>query len=107
MKNLKNITLIGALALGVASCSVTRPLAVTDNALGEKSGKSANICLFGMAAPAGGGAGQIISSGMCFNDKYGIVEAVENGGIKTVGAIDIKVTNYYVFKKYELIVSGE
>ena len=71
--------------------------------------KSANICLFGnpAATAASGGTGFIISSGICLNGKYGVVEAVENGGIKTLGAIDLKVTNYYVFKKYELIVAGE
>lgn len=45
MKAFKNITIVGALALGLASCSVTRPLAVTDNSIGTKEGKSANICL--------------------------------------------------------------
>ena len=109
MKAFKNITIVGALALGLASCSVTRPLAVTDNSIGSKEGKSANICLFGnpAATAASGGTGFIISSGICLNGKYGVVEAVENGGIKTLGAIDLKVTNYYVFKKYELIVAGE
>ncbi|MBL56457.1 MAG: hypothetical protein CMP61_04635 [Flavobacteriales bacterium] len=106
MKVLSKITVLGAAAFLLASCSITRPLAVTDNSLGEKVGKSKNTCVLGMRAPQAG-AGVIISSGICFNKKYGIVEAVENGGIKTVGAVDIKVTNFYLWRTYELIVAGE
>lgn len=106
MKVLKKISILGAVALLFASCSITRPLAVTDNSLGEKVGKSKNTCVFGMKSPKAG-AGVIISSGICFNKKYGIVDAVKNGGIKTVGAVDIKVTNFYLWRNYELIVAGE
>lgn len=106
MKALKKLSVLGASALLLASCSITQPLAVTDNSIGEKVGKSKTMCLFTMPA-AQSGAGYIISSGICMNKKYGIVEAVENGGIKTIGAVDIKVTNFVLWKTYELIVAGE
>ncbi len=106
MKVFKKLSVLGASALLLASCSITQPLAVTDNSLGDKVGKSKTLCLF--TAPAStSGSGYIISSGICTNGKYGIVDAVENGGIKTVGAVDIKVTDFILWKTYELIVAGE
>ncbi len=106
MKIFKRLTLLGALALVSASCSITQPLTVTNNSLGDKTGSSKNTCIF--AAPAAtSGAGFIISSGICLNSKYGIVEAVEKAGITKVGAVDIKVTSFGLFRKYELIVAGE
>ena len=106
MKVFKKLTLLGASALVLASCSITQPLAVTNNSLGDKTGSSKNTCLF--SAPAAtSGSGYIISSGICLNPKYGIVEAVEKAGIQKVGAVDIKITNFGIFRTYELIVAGE
>lgn len=108
MKLLQNITLAAAAAITLASCSTTRPLAITDNSIGTKVGKSKNTCLFAFSTQSGAsGAGTIISSGICFNKKYGVKDAAENGEIKTVGAIDIKETNFFLWTKYELIVAGE
>lgn len=106
MKILKKISIFGAAALVLSACSVTRPLAVNDNSIGTKVGKSKTTCLFSFAGGATG-AGVVIASGMCFNKKYGIVDAAANGEITTVGAVDIKETDYYIFKTYELIVAGE
>lgn len=105
MKVLKRFTILGVGVLFLTSCSITQPLAVTNNSL-SKTGSSKNTCLFA-AKPAKTGAGFVISSGICLNSKYGVVDAVEKAGIKKVGAIDIKVTNFRIFKTYELIVSGE
>lgn len=106
MKILKRISFLGAAALFLSSCSVTRPLAVTDNSIGTKVGKSKTTCLFSFPTGATG-AGVLISNGVCFNKDYGLVDAAKNGQITTVGAIDIKETNFYVFRTFELIVAGE
>ena len=106
MKVFKRLTLLGASILVLASCSITQPLAVTNNSLGDKTGSSKNTCIF--AAPAAAsGAGYVISSGICLNKKYGIVDAVEKAGIQKVGAVDIKITSFGLFRTYELIVAGE
>lgn len=108
MKILKNIALLGAGAFIMASCSTTRPIAITDNTIGTKVGKSKNTCLFSVSPAAGSaGAGFLISSGICLNKNYGLQDAANNGKIETVGAIDIKVTHYLFWTTYELIVAGE
>lgn len=108
MKALKKLSILGAGALLLASCSTTRPLAITDNSIGDKVGTSKTTCIGSMSPAAGAaGAGSIISSGICFNGKYGVKDAAENGGITTVGAIDIKVTHFLFWSTYELIVAGE
>jgi len=106
MKMLKKISIFGAAALILSACSITRPIAVNDNTIGTKTGSSKTTCLFSFPQPVTG-TGTIIASGICLNKKYGVVEAVQNGEIKTVGAVDMKETNYYLFKTYELIVAGE
>lgn len=105
MKILKKITILGVSAFIMTSCSITKPLTVTNNSL-EKTGSSKNTCIFA-AKPLPTGTGYVISSGICLNKKYGIVQAVEKAGITKVGAVDIKITNFGLFRKYELIVAGE
>ena len=106
MKILKKISIFGAAALILSACSVTRPLAVTDNSIGTKTGSSKTTCLFSFNT-GNTGAGLIIASGICLNKNYGMIEAAKDAQITTVGAVDIKETNYYLFKTYELIVAGE
>lgn len=105
MKVLKKLTILGSAAFVLASCSITKPLTVTNNSL-EKTGSSKNTCLFS-SKPVPSGTGYVISSGICLNKKYGIVQAVEKAGITKVGAVDIKITNFGLFRNYELIVAGE
>ena len=99
MKNLKSLTIVAVVAL-LSSCSLTMPYAVTNNAIGDKKGKSESIIL-GVA-----GAGNL-GSGIVFNKNYGVLEAVKKGGLTTVATVDIKVTNYYFFQKAQIIVTGE
>jgi hypothetical protein len=107
MKVLKKISILGAAAFLLTACSVTRPLAVTDNSIGTKTGSSKTTCLFSIAPAATAGAGFIIASGICLNKNYGMIEAAKDAEITTVGAVDLKETDYYLFKTYELIVAGE
>tara|TARA_Y100000589_G_scaffold328735_1_gene373535 strand:- start:632 stop:952 length:321 start_codon:yes stop_codon:yes gene_type:complete len=106
MKVLKRLTILGVASFLLTSCSITKPLAVTSNSLG-KTGSSKNTCIFPISSPTQTGAGYVISSGICLNSKYGVKEAAENAGISKVGAVDIKVTDFGLFRTYELIVSGE
>lgn len=98
------------------SCSVTSPLTATNNEMGDKVGTSKNSCLFAfygnantMASASTMGLGyNVISAGTCFNNKqYGIIDAARNGGISEVATVDLKKTNYWLFTKYELIVTGK
>jgi hypothetical protein len=91
------------LFISMASCSVTRPYAVTNNPIGTKVGTSENTCLF--SANYGG---NISANGICFkNNEYGIQQAAKKAGISKVGAVDLKVTRQIISRKYTLIVYGE
>ena len=100
MKNLKLFTLIGSIAMFVSSCSITLPYTATNNTIGSKRGVSKTTIL------GTGGTGNL-GTGIVFNKNYGVIEAVKNGDITTVATVDIKVTNYYIFQKLEVIVTGE
>ncbi len=108
MKIFKSLAFV-AVAGFLASCSVTSPLTATNNAMSGKVGKATNNCL--SAAPLtrlANGELMPISGGWCFNDKkYDIYNAAMNGGITKVATVDLKITNYLFFQKYELIVTGE
>lgn len=107
MKLINYIPMIAAAAL-FSSCSVTMPITATDNANAGKVGVATNSCLFYAPPVVVGAEFYQVSGGMCFNDKkYGIAEAARNGGINKVATVDLKVTDYIIFHKYELIVTGE
>ena len=81
----------------LASCSVTSPLAVTDNPVGSKRGISESVVIFG--------DGEL---GVFLNPKFGIAEAAKNGGITGgISTVDVRVDNYIFFMKRTLIVTGE
>lgn len=91
---------IFAVAL-VSSCSLTRPYAVTNNYIGNKQGVSKTTILFGLSS------GVQLSTGIVSNKNFGVIEAAKNGGIEKIGSVDVKTTNYVVFQKVEVIVTGE
>jgi hypothetical protein len=97
----------------LASCSTTHPLTATGNPIGDKVGTSSNGCLgyTPSTLPSASAAGEgfvYISGGLCFNNNdYGVIDAAKNGGIDKVATVDLKVTNFILFHKYELIVTGE
>ena len=101
MKNLKNIIAVSALALTFASCSITYPYTATNNPIGGKTGVSKTSIIFGVANEHNLGAGIVT------NKDYGVVEAAKKGKIDKIATVDIKVTNYVIFKKAEIIVTGE
>ena len=102
--------MVAVVASIMVSCSTTYPIAITNNTMGGKVGVAKNNCLsYAPMVPMPGQSEFIpVSGGMCFNDrKYGIAEAAMNGGITKVATVDMKVTNYVIYYKYELIVTGE
>lgn len=107
MKSIKLLSIVSALLFAV-SCTTTHPVMVKNNKI-EKTGTAKNSCMFTVDNYGPGvNWGQIISSGICFNNnKYGLVEACEDGDIKKIATVDLKTTKYVIFTKYELIVTGE
>lgn len=91
MKKVLSFASFIAVAAILASCSATTPLAVSAAPIGNKVGVSkCNVFL-----------------GMQFNKNFGIADAAKNGGIKgSVAIADLKVTNYVLFVKKEIIVHG-
>lgn len=91
---MRKLLLVAVAALGLlASCSVTTPLTATSNPLSKdaKVGTSDFISLFG-----------VINLG-----DAGINLAAKKAGITKISVVDTKVTNYYVFAKYETFVYGD
>ena len=88
---------LGLIAVGVTalmtSCAVSLPVAVSEVGVGSKTGKSETIILFGS---------------IYLNADYSVAEAAEAGKIKGgISTVDEKTTNYILFAKKELIVTGE
>jgi hypothetical protein len=109
MKSLRN-ALLGAVAIALTSCSVTMPVTVTNNSIGSKVGVASNSCLGALPATAVAMGQDFfpVSGGLCFNDKrYSLADAAKDGGISRIATVDLKETNYLIFFKYELIVTGE
>ncbi len=94
---MRKILSASLLSLGLAailtSCAITMPKDVTNNPVGSKTGRSSSIVLFHV---------------FYLNGNYSLMEAVKNGGIKGgVSTVDIKTSNYLLFSKQEIIVTGE
>jgi len=106
LRNYIPLLAIGAL---LSSCSITMPVTAPDNANAGKVGTATNNCVsYAQVGRLFNGDLIPISGGWCFNDKkYGIAEAARDGGINKVATVDLKVTSYIFFYKYELIVTGE
>jgi len=101
MKNIK-YTFLGLVAAAfMASCSTTLPYAATNNPIGDKKGKSSTVILFGTATQANLGAGLVL------NKNYGVIEAAKKGKITNLATVDLKVTNYGLWIKAEILVTGE
>jgi hypothetical protein len=93
MKKVLSIVSVIAVAAVLTSCSVTVPVTVSAAPIGSKVGHSTTTVLFGTWQ---------------LNKDYGTIEAAKNGGIKGgVAIVDVKVTNYILFVKRDLIVLGE
>lgn len=95
--------ILGAVAVAaMASCSITRPYTATNNPIGSKVGKSSTTVILGGSAGSNLAAGLIVTNG-----TFGVIEAAKKGKIEKIATVDVKTTNFYVFQKVEIIVTGE
>lgn len=101
MKTIKKLTLVGLAGLFLSACTTILPVTATNNPIGSKTGTSKTSILFG------GANGANLGAGLVFNKDYGVIDAAKNGSIERVATVDIKVTDYIIFKKAEIIVTGE
>jgi TRL-like protein family len=111
MKKLTKSIAVALAALVFASCSTTLPLEVTNNPIGTKVGKISTNTIFGWMAAGGMGVSgyhnRMSSMGWRFNKEYSLYNAAKKAGISKIATVDLKTTNYVLFRKYELIVTGE
>ncbi len=76
----------------LASCSVTKPVSVSANSVGRKSGKACVSHLFGLF-PLG-------------DKDITVAKAAKNGGISKVNSVDFSYTNYLVISNSCTLVNG-
>lgn len=100
MRNIKTI-LLGTIVMLFASCTVTRPFAVTNNVLGNAVGTSKTILIFGMSS------GPTLQSGLYSTNKnFGVIEAAKNGDVDKIAAVDVQTSNFLLFTTVRIIVTG-
>ncbi len=92
---------IAGAALFLASCSTIVPYTATNNPIGDSIGKSRTTLIFGAA-----GSGNL-EAGISTNKNFGVIEAAKKGNIERIATVDVKTTNFIVFQKVEIIVTGE
>ncbi len=93
MKSLKVLICTAVVGAFMTSCSVTMPYAVTSNPIGSKTGTSSTGMILGVIQ---------------LNKNHGVAEAAKNGGITGgISTVDVRLTNYLLFWKRDIIVTGE
>jgi hypothetical protein len=92
MKKLKNSLLLAVGILAISSCTITTPVLVTDNVVGEKTGEASVTVFLGIFGP--------------MNRDISIKKAAENGGITEVGSVDQSIRIGLLTSKYKTIVTG-
>ena len=91
MKLIKKLVPVVLLAAFITSCSVSRPILVTDNA-GEKEGVAEFSVVLGIFRPK--------------DADISIATAAKNGGITRVASVDFKVEAKLFKTTYKTIVTG-
>lgn len=95
--------ILGMVAIAaMASCSVTRPYTATNNPIGSKVGKSQTTIIGGTSTGTQLAVGTFVT-----NKNFGVIEAAKTGKIDKIATVDVKTTNFYIFQKVEIIVTGE
>ncbi len=92
MKNLTKITVGTLLAGALYSCSMSYPVAVTNNPVGPKRGVAYKKVILGIRFG---------------HTDLGIIKAAKQGGIDKVGSVDFKISGGLFVKKYTTIVMGD
>ena len=91
MKKVKNIFVALTTILVISSCSISRPVLVTDNA-SEKQGVAEFDVVLGFLRPK--------------DADVSIKKAAENGGITKVATVDFRVEGSLFKTTYKTIVTG-
>jgi hypothetical protein len=100
MKNLKTL-ILGASVLFFASCTITRPYAVTNNAIGDAVGTSKTTLIFGSSAGT-----QLQQALFSTNKNFGVIEAAKNGNVDKIATVDVQTSNFGLFSTVRIIVTG-
>ncbi|MCH8533851.1 MAG: TRL-like family protein [Flavobacteriaceae bacterium] len=89
---MKKFFILGAMALAMASCSVTVPVNATSNEVGSKTGSASTTAVFGLFFDGGDAS---------------IRTAAKKGGIKKISTVDFKMSNYlFIIRQFETTVTG-
>ncbi|MFT5055782.1 MAG: hypothetical protein ACI80H_000486 [Pseudoalteromonas distincta] len=100
MKNLKTLIFAGVM-LSLASCTVIRPYAVTNNAIGDGVGVSKTTLVFGTSV-----GNQLEMAVFSTNKNFGVVEAARNGNLDKIATVDVQTSNFGFFTTVKIIVTG-
>jgi hypothetical protein len=92
-KSITKLFFGAVVVMTLASCAASAPLMVTDNARGEKVGKSSYTAILGI--PIG------------FDLNTGIIAAAKDGGITKVATVDQSVKGGLFKRTVTTIVTGE
>lgn len=99
---LTNAIMAFAVVVLFASCSLTRPYTATNNPIGSKTGKSETTLILGTSS------GQNLQAGLySTNNDFGVIEAARKANIDKIATVDVKTTNFILFQKVQVIVTGE
>jgi len=100
MKNVKTLLFAGAL-LFLASCTVTRPYAVTNNEMGDAVGVSSTTLIFGASSGV-----QLEQALFSTNKNFGVIEAAKKGNVDKVASVDVQTSTFWIITKVKVIVTG-
>ena len=98
---MKKIISLFAITALVISCQTTRPYTATNNPIGSKKGASETSFILGVSS------GENLVSGIVLNKEFGVIDAAKKGNINKIATVDVKYTNYLLFGKAKIIVTGE
>lgn len=100
MKKIKTLLFAGVVVLAT-SCTVTRPYAVTNNAIGDAVGTSKTTLIFGSSAGMG-----LQSALYSTNKNFGVIQAAKNGNLDKIATVDVQTSNYGIIAIVKIIVTG-
>jgi hypothetical protein len=92
-KSIKSIFIASFFIVAISSCTVVKPVTISNAEIGDLRGKSNSIVLFGS---------------VYLNSKYGIKDAANNGNITSaIATVDEKTTSFLLFSRKTMIVTAK
>lgn len=92
MRNIKRLLILITAGTLLSGCATTVPLEVTDNEIGQKTGKSSYTIVLGV---------------LPFNGNAGIKAAAENGNIDKIATVDRKIKSGFFTTTVTTVVTGK